>query len=174
MRDARFGDVKGAVPPLCVTPARQDSALGGLAFYGRTALAPERVLRGVPAAVARVDRGVPVAMLKPTAQQARGNVFLDRMVGALSAGFAAPASLLAAVGVYGVLAYTLARRTREIGLRMALGADAGRVRGLVLAQVGRMVAVGGAAGVAAVALAAGYVPAWRGSRVNPVTAVRGE
>jgi ABC-type antimicrobial peptide transport system permease subunit len=65
----------------------------------------------------------------------------------LSAAFAALATLLAAVGLYGVLAYTVAQRTREIGVRMALGADAGRVRSMVLRQVGRMTLIGGVIGI---------------------------
>jgi ABC-type antimicrobial peptide transport system permease subunit len=71
------------------------------------------------------------------------------MLGALSAGFALLATLLAAVGLYGVLAYTVAQRTREFGVRMALGADGGRIVGLVLEQVGRMVLVGGTIGLVA-------------------------
>ena len=80
-------------------------------------------------------------------QQIRENVFLDRMISILSTAFAVLATLLAGVGLYGVLAYTVAQRTREIGVRMALGADAGQVRRLVLRQVAVMMPVGGAIGV---------------------------
>ena len=81
-------------------------------------------------------------------QQVKENVFLDRMISILSSSFALLATLLAGVGLYGVLAYSVAQRTREIGVRMALGADAGRVRLLVMRQVGTMLLVGGSIGVA--------------------------
>jgi ABC-type antimicrobial peptide transport system permease subunit len=71
------------------------------------------------------------------------------VVSILSAAFATVATLLAAVGLYGVLAYTVGQRRREIGLRMALGADAARVRRLVLGQVGWMTLIGGTVGLAA-------------------------
>ena len=82
-------------------------------------------------------------------QQVRDNVFLDRMISTLSAGFAILATMLAAVGLYGVLAYTVAQRTREIGLRMALGAAPGRVRAMVLRQVAMMTLIGGVVGLMA-------------------------
>jgi ABC-type antimicrobial peptide transport system permease subunit len=80
--------------------------------------------------------------------QVRQNIGVERLVSILSAAFAIVATLLAAIGLYGVLAYTVAQRTREIGLRMALGADASRVRRLILGQVGWMTLVGAIAGVA--------------------------
>ena len=81
--------------------------------------------------------------------QVLDNVAADRAIGILSAAFASLATLLAAVGLYGVLAYAVAQRTREIGLRMALGADAGTVRRLVMRQVVRMTLIGGVTGLVA-------------------------
>lgn len=102
---------------------------------------------------ARVDPNLPVEDLRTMEQQVRENVFLDCLLTVLSAAFAALATLLAAVGLYGVLAYTVAQRTREIGLRMALGAEPGRVRRLILSQMGTMTLFGGVAGLALPALA---------------------
>jgi ABC-type antimicrobial peptide transport system permease subunit len=99
--------------------------------------------------VKRLDATIPVEELKTLPQQVRENVFLDRMISILSAAFAVLATLLAGVGLYGVLSYSVAQRTREIGVRMALGADSGQVRGLVMKQVGMMTAVGSVLGIAA-------------------------
>ena len=104
--------------------------------------------------MSRVDPAIPVQDLKTLPQQIRENVSLDRMIGTLATAFAVLATLLAAVGLYGVLGYTVAQRTREIGVRMALGADQWSVRGLVLRKVAWMTLAGSAVGVTA-ALALG-------------------
>jgi len=94
-----------------------------------------------------MDPNLPVEQLKTLAIQVRENVFLDRMISTLSTSFALLATMLAAIGLYGVLAFTVAQRTREIGVRMALGANAGTVRSMVLRQVGWMAVLGAVVGL---------------------------
>ena len=147
VKDAKYSEVKNDIPPVYFTPWAQDSTTGALTFYVRTSLDPNQLMRTVSATIAKLDPQLPVQDLKTLPQQVRENVYLDRMISTLSAAFAALATLLAAVGLYGVLAYTVAQRTREIGVRMALGADAGRVRRMVLQQVGRMALIGGVIGI---------------------------
>lgn len=206
VQDAKYSEVKQKVPPLFFKPYRQSEDPGFLTFYVRTSLDPAQVIGVLPKVVARLDPDLPVQNLRTMEQQVRDNVFMDRVISVLSTSFAMLATLLAAIGLYGVLAYTVAQRTREIGLRMALGAAPGRVRGMVLRQVGLMTVVGGLVGLAGaialgraaqallfelqgydaavltaaavaltlVALCAGFVPAHRASRVDPMRALRYE
>jgi predicted permease len=147
-KNAKYSEVKAQIPPVFVTPYRQAGRLGSNNFYVRTSLPPTQILRTIPAAMKKVDPTLPIEDLKTLPQQVRENVFLDRMIGTLSASFAILATLLAAVGLYGVLAYSVAQRTREIGVRMALGANRANVRTMVLHQVGVMTLIGGAIGIA--------------------------
>jgi predicted permease len=207
VQNAKYSEVKDDVPPLFFQPYRQDDSIGQMTFYVRTSLDPEDFLANVPRVVRQIDPNLPVESLRTMPQQVRDNVFLDRMISTLSAAFAVLATLLAAVGLYGVLAYTVAQRTREIGLRMALGAAPGRVRRMVLVQVAKMTVVGGLIGLAtaalwlgpaaekllfelkgrdpfvfvgaalllsAIAFIAGFVPALRASKVEPMWALRYE
>jgi predicted permease len=144
----KYSQVKDTVPPVYYTPWRQDAGVGELYFYVRSSLPPEQMLGTLRSTMQRIDPNVPVQQLKTMPQQIRENVFLDRMISILSLAFAALATLLAGIGLYGVLSYSVQQRTREIGVRMALGADTARVRALVMKQVGLMLLIGGVIGVA--------------------------
>ena len=158
VKDAKYSEVKDDVPALFFAPYTQDDGLGSASFYVRTTLDPKRLVPMIPRILARLDPNLPVEELRTMPEQVRQNVFLDRFISLFSAAFAALATLLAAIGLYGVLAYTVAQRTREIGVRMALGAPPARVRRMILRQVGMMTLIGGAIGLAA-AVALGWLAA---------------
>jgi predicted permease len=206
VQNAKYSEVKQEIPPLFFMPYRQDDGVGAINFYVRTSQEPEASMDSIRKTVARLDPNLPLEGLKTMPEQVRENVFLDRFISVLSAAFAMLATLLAAIGLYGVLAYTVSQRTREIGLRMALGAAPGRVRTMLLKQVGLMTLIGGGIGLVAafflgrlaesllyqlkgrdplvltvaavvltlVALAAGFIPAHRASKVDPMWALRYE
>jgi predicted permease len=118
-------------------------------FYVRTATSSDALMRAIPRVVAGVDANNAVDGLRTMEQQFASDIYADRLVTALSASFAALAALLTALGLYGLLSYAVTQRTRELGLRLALGAAPARLRALVMRHVGGMVAAGCAIGVLA-------------------------
>jgi ABC-type antimicrobial peptide transport system permease subunit len=174
--------------------------------YVRSALPPEQVFGTIRRAVAGLDGTIPVYNLRTVESTIDASLLNERLVANLSAIFGALATLLAVIGLYGVMAYTLQQRTREIGIRVALGAQRGSVIRLVMKEVVAIIGIGFAIGLpaawvssklvasllygiqpddpvsigaamvllAGIALLAGYIPAARASRVDPLRALRYE
>jgi predicted permease len=147
--DARYSNLKEQAPAQFYLPYRQIQRFTAINFYLRSAGAPDAILPLISPLVARVDRTLPVENLRTMDDQVHAAAETDRSMRTLSVAFAGIAILLAAIGLYGVLSYTVAQREREIGVRMALGADAIRIARLVFGQVTRMAIAGVIAGCAA-------------------------
>ena len=145
-RNAKYSQVKQEMLPTYLLPYRQ-ADVGFLSYYVHTSTDPDAFMATIRKEVMKLDPNLPVDDMKTLPAQIEDNVFIDRFVSVLSAAFAVLATLLAAIGLYGVLAYTVSLRTRELGLRMALGAQPRRVRAMVLRQVALMIAVGGTIGL---------------------------
>jgi ABC-type antimicrobial peptide transport system permease subunit len=115
---------------------------------------PEAIVPSLRAAVQRVAPDLPMLDIRTQREQIDATTQQERMFAALTAGFGLLALALACVGIYGIMAYTVAQRTNEIGIRLALGAERGQVRGLVLREASSLAVLGVVAGLA-VALALG-------------------
>jgi predicted permease len=206
VRGSKYSQVEEKPHAVVYTPLLQDPNPGVLAAYVRTGSAPRGLLALTRRTVAPVDPALAVTNLRTMEDQVAEALAAQRVMATLSAWFAGAATLLAAIGLYGVMAYVVSRRAREIGIRAALGADRGTLLGLVLREAGSMTAVGvgvaipvalgltrlvrsqlyevapwdpvsvagAAAIVAVVALAAGYAPAARATRMSAAAALREE
>jgi len=147
VKDSRTSDLRKDSARTFYLPFTQSRDLGQMTFFVRTSGSASLGADAIRRIVRQVDATIPVFDVKPMEQVADESLFVDRMVALLSAGFGALATLLAAVGLYGVMSFAVARRTREIGLRMALGADTGSVVRMVMREVAAMAVVGLAVGV---------------------------
>ena len=206
VKDDKSAGLKEKVPRFVYTPYMQTKSIAQMTVYVQTVEPPERITAALREVVKREDANLPLFNMKTMETQADQYLFIERLIAALSAAFGFLATVLAAIGLYGVMAYLVARRTREIGIRMALGADRGTVVRMVMREVGWMAAIGIAIGLpcaialgrliqsqlfglaaydpltlalatvtlAAAALVAGYIPAERATRVDPVVALRYE
>lgn len=154
VKDVKQEHVSTTPQPYVYIPYAQQSKLNGMTFYVRSERDPLLLAASLQGVVREMDANLPVYDVKTMERVLEEDLFSARIVASLSACFAGLAALLAALGIYGVLAYVVVQRTREIGIRMALGAVAGHVRLLILKEVGTMVLLGVGVGLpAAYALA---------------------
>jgi macrolide transport system ATP-binding/permease protein len=207
-KNARYGDLKGEFRDIAYLPFNQGSyfPVEEMTFALRTSGDPLRYVSTVRAIVTQADARVPVTDVKTQAAQIDQIMNQEIIFARLCTAFAILALLIACVGLYGTMSYTVARRTGEIGIRMALGAQRGAIVWMVLRQTLVLAVVGLAIGVPAAlsisrfiqsflfgvkpnnpaalaleiaillsaVLVAGYVPARKASRTDPITAVRHE
>ena len=206
-RDAKYSSVRGDVPFTAYQPYAQESAsLGQMNFEVRTGGDPTALAGAIREAVSEVDKNVPLFDVRTQSQQADQSLAQERLFATLSTFFGLLALVLACIGLYGVMAFAVARRTNEIGIRMALGATAPRVGRMVMRETMLLVLVGIAIGLGVavavtrliegmlfglaandpvtisfaallmilVAALAGYLPARRAAKVDPMIALRYE
>ncbi len=206
VKDTKYAGVKDEAFRLYYLPYRQEKDTGEMSFYVRSGLPVEQLSAMVRRTMSGLDPNLPLENLRTMEAQVQRNIRADRLVLQLASAFAFLATSLAMLGLYGVMAFGVARRTREIGIRIALGAGSGSIRGMVLREVLLMLGVGALLGVPAAlglsryaetqlfgvkpfdlmvvtgalaalamaALMAGWLPARRAVRVNPVEALRYE
>ena len=151
VRDSKHTDLREDPEPFAYLPYVQNDKTFRMTYYVRTAQDPMVLATALREQVRRVDANLPVFDMKTIEQQIDEDVFAERLVAVLSTFFGGLATLLSAVGLYGVMAYTVERRTREIGLRMALGAARREVLRMVMGEVAILAVIG-----VAVALPAAY------------------
>ena len=203
LKDAKYNSVRDPAPPTMYVPYLQTRAASGV-IEVRTASDPAGVTSGVREAVRQVDDALPMMDVSTQLEQVEKRFQEEKLFAQACTLFGGLAMLVAAIGLFGLMSYTVSRRTNEIGIRMALGAQRADVMRQVLRESMLLVAVGVAIGVAAafgtgrflstmlfglaptdvvtiaaatllmvaVSALAGFLPARRASRVDPMVALR--
>ena len=155
--DSKWDSPRSAIAPFMYLPYSQDAHLGRLAFYVQTEHDPKHAAASLRSVIARLDPGLPVNDMRTLDEQVSNSMLNDKLVAALSVSLALLAALLAALGLYGVLAYVVARRTHEIGIRMALGGQRRSILRLVVGEGARLTIIGAAIGMVVALIATRWV-----------------
>jgi predicted permease len=140
--DGKYMAIRERANAQIFVPAFETGGLENITVYVRSPLPTASVASAARAAVAGLDPGLPVFNVATLDERVGRSLRTERLVAGLSAAFATLATLLAIVGLYGVMTYTVTRRSREIGIRMALGARAAGVAGHIVREAGLLIAVG--------------------------------
>jgi ABC-type antimicrobial peptide transport system permease subunit len=149
VRNSKSAEVTEKEGPFIYLSYLQDQKLGKLTFYVRSGNDPGPLASAIRDQVRRLDPQLPIYEVKSLRLQINESLATQRLLMLLSAAFGGLAVLLAALGIYGVLAFSVAQRRQEIGVRMALGAEPSAVRSLLFSEVARFLLVGAAIGLPA-------------------------
>jgi predicted permease len=150
--DTRYANLRDDPPPQFFLPYVQQSEVGGMVYELHTAMKPDAILPALRSVVQKVDPDLPIVNVRTQDQQIEADLQQERIFVTLTSGFGLLALALACVGIYGIMAYSVANRRNEIGIRMALGAQPGQVRGMILRESTTLALAGIVAGVAAALL----------------------
>jgi predicted permease len=205
-RDAKYASLRDAPPPTAYFLYSQRHLFGAMTAAVRTHAAPAIIVTAARKIVAGIDKDVPILAVRTQTEQIAASLKNERLFAALTVGFGVLAVLLACIGIYGIMAYSVARRTGEIGIRIALGAVSRGVLLMILRETLTLTLTGIVIGIAAslaltrfvatmlyglksndpitlvialllmtvIALIAGWLPARRASRLDPMVALRQE
>jgi predicted permease len=150
--DTRYDSLRKDIPPLFFLPYRQMQAAEGMTYEIRTHVSPAALTPLLRRTVQSVDKNLPLMDVRTQEEQIKASVQQERIFADLTAAFGMLALVLASIGIYGIMAYTVSRRTNEIGIRLALGARTQQILGMVLSESTRLALTGVVAGLGAAML----------------------